>query len=94
MRDPYSIIKNIRLTEKAALLSETDNQYVFVVDRSATKIEIKYAVEKIFNKKVEDVNTMQVLGKKKRERRADYGKKPDWKKAIVKLKEGEKISLT
>jgi len=63
------------------------------VNVRATKVEIKHAVEKIFNKKVDRVNTMQVLGKKKRERRADFGKKPDWKKAIVTLKEGEKISL-
>ncbi len=92
MRDPFDIIKTVRVTEKTTLLNES-NQYVFVVNVRATKVEIKHAVEKIFNKKVDRVNTMQVLGKKKRERRADFGKKPDWKKAIVTLKEGEKISL-
>jgi len=94
MRDPHTIIKTVRLTEKANLLSDKVNQYVFVVDRTATKQEIKFAVEKVFNKKVTGVNTMQVTGKKKRERRADFGKKPDWKKAIVTLKEGEKISFS
>jgi large subunit ribosomal protein L23 len=93
MRDPFDIIKNIRLTEKATFLSEKRNQYVFRVDTKATKIEIKHAIQTIFKKKVLDVNTSQVTGKKKRERRPDCGKCPDWKKAVVTLAEGEKISM-
>lgn len=93
MRNPYEILKNVRMTEKATALTEKNGQYVFVVDPSATKIEIKHAVETVFKKKVKSVNTINVLGKKKRERRADFGKKPDWKKAIVTLQEGESISF-
>lgn len=93
MREPLDIIKDIRITEKTTLLSDKSSQYVFKVDKRATKQEIKHAIEKIFNKKVMGVNTLNVLGKKKRERKPDFGKRPDWKKAIVTLKEGEKISL-
>jgi large subunit ribosomal protein L23 len=93
MRDPYDIIKNVRMTEKATALGEKHAKYVFIVDPKATKIEIKRAVETIFKKKVKSVNTANVLGKKKRERRADFGKKPDWKKAYVTLQEGETISF-
>lgn len=93
MRDPFDIIKRIRITEKGTLLSDKQGQYIFHVDPRATKQEIKRAIEKLFDKKVTRVNTLNVLGKKKRERRADFGKRPDWKKAIVTLKEGEKISL-
>ena len=93
MRDPLDIIKRIRITEKGTLISDKHGQYTFHVDGRATKQEIKRAVEKLFDKKVTRVNTLNVLGKKKRERRADFGKRADWKKAIVTLKEGEKISL-
>ncbi|MBX7158059.1 MAG: 50S ribosomal protein L23 [Verrucomicrobiae bacterium] len=93
MRDPFDIIKKIRITEKGTVLSDKHNQYLFHVDSRATKQEIKKAVETLFDKKVSRVNTLNILGKKKRERRADFGKRPDWKKAVVTLKEGEKISL-
>ncbi len=93
MFDPYNIIKDVRLTEKSNRLGEKYSQYVFIVDRKATKIQIQRAVEAIFKKKVKSVNTVNVLGKKKRERRPDFGKKPDWKKAYVTLQQGEKISL-
>lgn len=93
MRDPIQIIKTIRLTEKGTALSEKFNRYVFKVDDRATKLEIKYAVEKIFNKEVVRVNTMNVRGKAKRHRRGAMGRTAGWKKAIVTLKEGDKISL-
>ncbi|HYZ71541.1 MAG TPA: 50S ribosomal protein L23, partial [Chthoniobacterales bacterium] len=83
----------IRLTEKASLLGERNNQYVFRVATDANKIEIKQAIEKLFGKKVVRVNTAQYAGKKKRERRADFGRKIHWKKAVVTLAEGEKIEL-
>ncbi|MCB1212093.1 MAG: 50S ribosomal protein L23, partial [Verrucomicrobiales bacterium] len=57
MKDLYSVIKTIRLSEKATRLSETNNEYVFVVDPKANKLEIQQAVEKIFGKKVEAVRT-------------------------------------
>jgi large subunit ribosomal protein L23 len=93
MKEPTQIVTNIRLTEKASLLGERNNQYVFRVATDANKIEIKQAIEKLFGKKVVRVNTAQYAGKKKRERRADFGRKTHWKKAVVTLAEGEKIEL-
>jgi large subunit ribosomal protein L23 len=93
MNDPVNIIENIRLTEKASLLSEQNNQYVFRVSPRANKLQIKQAVEELFGKRVLRVNTAQFAGKKKRERRADFGRRSHWKKAIVTLAEGEKIEL-
>ena len=93
MKEPTQIVANIRLTEKASLLGERNNQYVFRVATDANKIEIKQAIEKLFGKKVLRVNTAQYAGKKKRERRADFGRKTHWKKAVVTLTEGEKIEL-
>jgi large subunit ribosomal protein L23 len=93
MNEPTRLIHNIRLTEKASLLSEKHNQYVFRVDPRANKLQIKQAIQELFGKKVVRVNTAQYAGKKKRERRADFGRRPHWKKAIVTLAEGEKIDL-
>jgi large subunit ribosomal protein L23 len=93
MNEPYDLIHNASLTEKATLLSEKHNKYVFRVSPRANKIQIKKAIERLFQKKVIDVNTCNYAGKKKRERRADYGRKAHWKKAIVTLAEGEKIEL-
>ena len=93
MSDHFGIIDTVRLTEKGTLLTEKLNQYVFRVKPSANKIQIKQAIEKLFGKKVARVNTCNYAGKKKRERRADFGRKAHWKKAIVTLKEGEKIEL-
>ena len=93
MSDHFDIIDTVRLTEKGTLLTEKHNQYVFRVKPTANKTQIKQAVEKLFGKKVTRVNTSNYAGKKKRERRADFGRKPHWKKAIVTLKEGEKIDL-
>ena len=93
MKNPYSIIETVRITEKATGLSEKHNQYVFKVDLKATKQDIRQAVETIFKKDVEKVNTLRVTGKKKRERTAAFGKRPNWKKAIVTLKKGQSIDL-
>jgi large subunit ribosomal protein L23 len=93
MNEPYDIIETASLTEKSTLLSEKQNKYVFRVSPRANKIQIRNAIERLFQKKVVDVNTCNYAGKKKRERRADYGRKAHWKKAIVTLKEGEKIDL-
>ena len=93
MNEPYDLIQTVQLTEKASLLSEKLNKYVFRVSPRANKIQIKNAIERLFQKKVVDVNTCNYTGKKKRERRADYGRKAHWKKAIVTLAEGEKIDL-
>lgn len=93
MKDPYSVIKTLRLSEKATLLGETNNEYVFVVDPKANKIEIKQAIERHFGKTVVGVRTANFAGKARRERRADYGRTNHWKKAIVRLKDGERIDL-
>ncbi|HUF63568.1 MAG TPA: 50S ribosomal protein L23 [Verrucomicrobiales bacterium] len=93
MSDIFQVIRRIRLSEKAALLTERNNEYVFEVDRRANKLQIKEAVERILRKKVVSVNTCNYRGKKKRERRADFGRTAHWKKAMVRLKEGETIDL-
>ena len=93
MKDLFQVIKTIQLSEKATLLGEMNNEYVFKVGPRATKLEIKQAVESLFGKKVVSVNTCNYHGKKKRERRQDFGRTARWKKAIVKLKEGERIDL-
>ncbi|HEY2711927.1 MAG TPA: 50S ribosomal protein L23 [Chthoniobacterales bacterium] len=93
MNESYDLIQTVQLTEKATLLSEKLNKYVFRVSPRANKIQIKQAVERLFQKKVVDVNTCNYAGKKKRERSPNFGRKPHWKKAIVTLAEGEKIDL-
>ena len=93
MNEPYDLIQTASLTEKASLLSEKQNKYVFRVSQRANKIQIKQAIEQLFKKKVIAVNTCNYAGKKKRERTAAFGRKSDWKKAIVTLKAGEKIDL-
>jgi large subunit ribosomal protein L23 len=90
----FEIIKTVRLTEKGTRQSEKYNQYTLVVDRRANKHQIKQAVQELFKVKVVRVNTMNVRGKLRRQRTYQAGKSPDWKKAIVTLKEGDKIVLT
>jgi large subunit ribosomal protein L23 len=92
--DPASIVLEVLVTEKGAALTAASNQYLFRVARSAGKIEVKRAVERLFSVSVESVNTMNYLGKKKRGRTWRYGKRPDWKRAVVRLKPGSTIDLT
>jgi large subunit ribosomal protein L23 len=90
---PEQIIKRpIALTEKATQLKESHNQVVFEVDLAANKIQIKSAVEKLFDVKVTDVNTLVQRGKVKTLGRRAL-KKPNWKKAIVTLAEGQNIEF-
>ena len=70
------------------------NQYTVVADRLATKPQIRQAVQELFKVKVTKVNTLNVRGKSRRQRTTQAGKAPDWKKAIVTLKAGDKIVLT
>jgi len=93
MNESFDIIDSIRLTEKGTLLSEKENKYVFRVKPHANKVQIKSAIEQLFGKKVIAVNTCNYAGKKKRERTAHVGRKAHWKKAIVTLKEGDRIDL-
>lgn len=90
--DPRSIIRKVLITEKGTVMRETLRQYFFEVARDANKIEIKRAVEAVFNVKVAAVQTMQLQGKTKRQGRY-VGKRNDWKKAIVTLKPDQKIEL-
>ena len=94
MNEPHDIIQRASLTEKATLLGDKQNKYVFRVSRRANKIQIRQAVQELFNVKVLRVNTANVSGKARRQRTAAAGQAPDWKKAIVTLKQGDKISLT
>ncbi|MFA4944998.1 MAG: 50S ribosomal protein L23 [Lentisphaeria bacterium] len=89
MKDPYQIVKSVLITEKSTQLSEALNKYCFKVEPAANKIEIKKAVEALFNVKVAAVNVMNREGKRKRMRSAQPGKRSDWKKAIVTLKDGK-----
>lgn len=93
MNEPFDHIQTVLLTEKATLLSDQLNQYVFRVSPRANKLEIKRAIEVLFKKTVVNVNTANFAGKKKRERTASFGRKAHWKKAVVTLKEGEKLDL-
>ncbi|MBD3322916.1 MAG: 50S ribosomal protein L23 [Chitinivibrionales bacterium] len=86
----HKTILSPSITEKNTLLRTGQNKYVFEVARNATKGEIREAVEKLFDVKVEKVNTMIVKGKKKRMGRFT-GYRPNWKKALVKVAEGQTI---
>ena len=90
----FEIIKTVRLTEKGTRQGENYNQYTVVADRRATKPQIRQAVQELFKVKVTKINTLNVRGKPRRQRTAQAGQAPDWKKAIVTLKEGDKIQLT
>ena len=94
MKDPYQTIKNIRLSEKASLATEQNNEYVFEVDTKANKLEIALAIRTIFGKKVAQVRTCNYDGKPRRKRTASAGFTSAWKKAVVRLAPGEKIDLT
>ena len=94
MKDPYQTIKNIRLSEKASLATEQNNEYVFEVDTKANKLEIALAIRTIFGKKVAQVRTCNYDGKARRKRTAQAGRTSSWKKAVVRLAPGEKIDLT
>jgi large subunit ribosomal protein L23 len=93
MKDPYTVIKSVRVTEKGTSLTEQANQYQIVVDKQANKVDIKHAIEKVFKVKVLRVNTMRVRGKARRERTAQFGRTSAWKKALVMLKAGDKIEV-
>jgi len=92
MKTSYDVIVTLLRTEKGTFL-EPRRQYIFAVAQKANKIEIKDAVEEIYNVKVEAVNTAMVPGKRKRVRQ-EFGHTTAWKKAIVTLKEGQKIDVT
>ena len=92
MKTVYNVLVGPMLTERGAMLKEQENKVLFKVVKDANKIDIKRAVEEIFKVKVERVATMNYNGKNKRMGRYMV-KRPDWKKAIVTLKEGEKLDF-
>ena len=91
MKAYHYLIKGPIITEKTHSLREANNKLTLKVDVKANKIEIRQAIEALFKVKVLAVNTIQMTGKKKRLGRNE-GKRSDWKKAIVTLAPGEKIS--
>ena len=92
MREVHGIIISPLVTEKSTTQREGQNQYSFKVDKRANKIEIKEAVEQLFKIKVTEVRTTMIRGKVKRLGRR-FGKRPDWKKAIVTVREGDRIDF-
>jgi large subunit ribosomal protein L23 len=86
----YNVIRRPLITEKALTTRETEASLVFEVAATATKTEVKQAVEQLFNVKVASIRTVNVLGKERRRGRF-AGFLPDWKKAYVRLKAGEKV---
>ena len=91
MKHAQDIVKGMIRTEKGSIMM-AENKYLFWVDKSSNKIEIRKAIEDMYKVKVSGVNTVMMRGKSKRVRYA-VGKTPDWKKAIVTLKEGQKIDI-
>jgi large subunit ribosomal protein L23 len=92
MEELYHVIKRPLITEKSNRQKESQNQYAFEVDRKANKVEIKRAVEQLFKVKVKRVTVAKMHGKVKRLGR-NVGRRPDWKKAVVCLKEGSRIEF-
>jgi large subunit ribosomal protein L23 len=92
MKEPYQIIKRPLITEKSNKLKEEQNQIAFIVDLKANKVEIRQAVERLFKVRVLNVRTMNIVGKRKRVGWR-MGYQSDWKKAIVTLREGDRIEF-
>jgi large subunit ribosomal protein L23 len=94
MKDATSIVLGIQVTEKGSSQTEKQNKFFFRVTPGANKIEIRRAVEQLYNVSVASVNTMNYDGKKKRMRSFRYGRRANWKRAVVTLKKGSTIDLT
>jgi large subunit ribosomal protein L23 len=92
MKDPRTVIKRPLMTEKSMRLKDDLNMVTFEVARDANKVEIRQAVEKVFDVKVASVRTQAREGKWKRMGRFE-GRRPGWKKAVVRLQPGHKIEL-
>jgi len=90
--DIYSVIRRPLVTEKSTIARDEENKYLFEVDRRATKIDIRNAVEKIFKVHVVNVHTINMSGKKKRQGRI-VGRRRNWKKAVITLSPGSSIEV-
>ena len=92
MRDPRDVVIRPVVTERSTLMADEQDAFTFIVAPDANKIEIRRAVEQLFEVKVRSVRTMNYRGKWRRVGR-NYGRRPGFKKAIVKLVEGERIDV-
>jgi len=92
MKALYQIIRRPLITERGSHLKEGQNKYLFEVARTANKVEIKKAIESLFRVHVTSVNTLSLKGKEKKVGRFS-GRTPDWKKAVVTLKQGDSIDF-
>ena len=92
MKELHHILRKPLITEKSNLMKEKANQIAFEVATTATKIEIRKAVEEVFKVKVVGVRTARMTGKRKRFGRT-MGRTPDWKKAVVTLAPGERVGF-
>ncbi|MFC2161767.1 50S ribosomal protein L23 [Acidobacteriota bacterium] len=90
IKDPYKIILKPVITEKSTLMKEKNREICLEVDPRANKIEIKEAAEQLFNVKIECVRVMKQRGKMRRVGKSQ-GRTKDWKKAYLKIKDGEKM---
>ena len=88
----FQVLIGPHVSEKAAIVADMNNQYVFKVALDATKLEVRKAVEQLFKVKVDDVQTLKVKGKVKRNRYG-FSKRPSWKKAYVRLEQGQDIDF-
>ena len=88
----FQVLVGPHVSEKAAIVADANNQYVFKVAVDATKTEIKKSVEQLFKVKVDNVRTLQVKGKVKRNRYG-FSTRPTWKKAYVRLEQGQDIDF-
>jgi large subunit ribosomal protein L23 len=88
----FQVLLGPHVSEKAAIVAELSNQYVFRVAGDATKHEVKKAVEQLFKVSVSDVQTLNVKGKLKRNK-FGFSKRPSWKKAYVRLAQGQEIDF-
>ena len=88
----FQVLLGPHVSEKAAIVADDNNQYVFKVAADATKAEVRRSVEQLFKVSVEDVQTLRVKGKVKRNRYG-YSTKPTWKKAYVRIAPGQDIDF-
>ena len=90
----YKVLIAPHVSEKSALIGEIANQYAFKVAKDATKSEIKIAVEQLFNVSVVELQVLNVKGKVKRNARSQTRRRPNWKKAYVRLDQGHEIDFS
>jgi large subunit ribosomal protein L23 len=93
MLEPHQVIKRPVITEKSNNLTNWSNQYSFIVDKRANKIDVRKAVERRWGVRVESVQVIAKKGKPRRIRWNRWGKKPDWKKAIVRIHKDDAIDI-